>query len=94
MEADALIVNLFEGVAQPGGATGVVDKALDGAITQLIAAGEIKGKSGELTLVHSLGKIPARRVIVAGLGKQAQFDVDSDPARERRGLPLRQEQSG
>jgi len=55
----------------------VVDKALDGAITQLIAAGEIKGKSGELTLVHSLGKIPAKRVIVAGLGKQAQFNVDS-----------------
>ena len=44
---------------------------------QLIAAGEIKGKSGELTLVHSLGKIPAKRVIVAGLGKQAQFNVDS-----------------
>jgi len=70
-------VNLFEGVTQPGGATGGVDKALDGAITQLIAAGEIKGKSGELTLVHSLGKIPAKRVIVAGLGKQAGFNVDS-----------------
>jgi leucyl aminopeptidase len=55
----------------------VVDKALDGAIRQLIADGEIKGKSGELTLVHSLGKIPASRVIVAGLGKQAQFNVDS-----------------
>ena len=54
-----------------------MDKALDGAITQLIAAGEIKGKSGELTLVHSLGKIPAKRVIVAGLGKQAQFNIDS-----------------
>ncbi len=55
----------------------MVDKALDGAITQLIAAGEIKGKSGELTLVHSQGKISAKRVIVAGLGKQAQFNVDS-----------------
>jgi leucyl aminopeptidase len=30
-----------------------------------------------MTLVHSLGKIPAKRVIVAGLGKQAQFNVDS-----------------
>ena len=64
-------------MTQPGGATGGVDKALDGAITQLIAAGEIKGKSGELSLVHSLGKIPAKRVIVAGLGKQAQFNIDS-----------------
>jgi len=77
VEADALIVNLFEGVGQAGGATGAVDKALDDAITQLIAAGEIKGKGGELTLVHSLGRIPASRVIVAGLGKQAQFNVDS-----------------
>ena len=77
MDADALIVNLFEGVAQPGGAAGVVDRALDGAITQLITAGEIKGKTGELTLVHSLGKIPASRVIVAGLGKESQFNVDA-----------------
>lgn len=54
----------------------MVDRALDGAITQLITAGEIKGKSGELTLLHSLGRIPASRVIVAGLGKQAQFNAD------------------
>ena len=77
VEVDALIVNLFEGMAQPGGATGAVDKALDGAISHLIAAGEIKGKAGEFTLVHSLGRIPAKRVVVAGLGKQAQFNVDS-----------------
>ena len=77
VDADALIVNLFEGVTQPGGAAGMVDRALDGAITQLITAGEIKGKMGEMTLVHSLGKIPASRVIVAGLGKEAQFNVDS-----------------
>ena len=76
IDVDALIVNLFEGVRQPGGATGVVDRALNGAITQLIEADEIKGKSGELTLVHTLGTIPARRVLVAGLGKQEQFSAD------------------
>lgn len=77
VDADALIVNLFEGVTQPGGAAGMVDRALDGAITQLITAGEIKGKAGEMALVHSLGKVPASRVIVAGLGKKDQFNVDS-----------------
>lgn len=76
LEVDALIVNLFEGVSQPGGATGAVDKALDGAIAQLIESGEIKGKPGELTLIHTLGKIPARRVLVAGLGKQEEFTLD------------------
>jgi len=75
-DADALIVNLFEGVRDPGGATGAVDAALGGGIKGLIEAGELKGKSGELVLVHTLGRIPARRVLVAGLGKQEQFNLD------------------
>ena len=73
----ALVVNLFEGVTHPGGATGAVDRALDGAITSLIADGEIKGKPGELTLVHTLGRLPAKRVVVAGLGKADDFDTGS-----------------
>jgi len=75
-EADAIIVNLFEGVARPGGATGAVDGELGGAISQLIEAGEIRGKLGEVTIIHSLGRLPAARVAVAGLGKQEQFDQD------------------
>ena len=76
IRVDAIIVNLFEGVKRPGGATGAVDKALDGAVTELIKQGEIKGKLYEVTIVHTLGKIPARVVAVVGLGKQADFNVD------------------
>ncbi len=76
VETDAIVVNLFEGVTHPGGATGAVDKALDGAITRLIEQGEIKGKLGEISIIHSLGKIPARIVAVAGLGKQADLTLD------------------
>lgn len=76
LATDALIVNLFEGVERPGGATGAVDQALGGIITQLIAEGEIKGKLNEMTLIHTLGKIPAKRVIVAGLGKQEELTAD------------------
>jgi leucyl aminopeptidase len=77
IKVDAAIVNLFEEVESPGGATGAVDRALDGAITGLIAAGEIKGKLNEMTLIHTLGKMEPERVIVAGLGKKEKFTIDS-----------------
>ena len=66
--ADAIIVNLFKGVTQPGGATGVVDKALDGAIRELISSGDLTGKLGESVVLYPRGAIPAQRVIVVGLG--------------------------
>ncbi len=74
-ETPALVVNLFQGVTQPGGGTGAVDRALGGAISQLIADSEIRGKLGELTLIHTMERIPARRVVVAGLGKSLDFDT-------------------
>ena len=76
LDVDVLIVNLFEGIKKPGGATAAVDKALDGIISQLIASGEIKGKLNETPLIHTQGKIPARRVLVAGLGKQQELNLD------------------
>jgi leucyl aminopeptidase len=76
IEADALVVNLFEGVEQPGGATAAVDKALDGAISSLISRGGIKGKFGEVSIVHTLGKLPAGIVAIAGLGKRQDLNVD------------------
>jgi leucyl aminopeptidase len=76
IEADATVVNLFEGVGQPGGATAAVDKALGGAISSLVSRGEIKGKFGEVTIVHTFGKLPAGRVVIAGLGKRQDFNVD------------------
>jgi leucyl aminopeptidase len=75
--AKAIIVNLFEGVTRPGGGTGAVDKALGGGISQLIAEGEIKGKAAEFTVVHTLGRIPSPRVLVAGLGKQDKFTLNT-----------------
>jgi leucyl aminopeptidase len=73
---DALVVNLFEGVKAPGGATGAVDTDLGGAIRKLIQAGEVTGKWGGQALVHTLGKLPADRVLVMGLGKPEEFTID------------------
>ncbi|MGH7550477.1 MAG: leucyl aminopeptidase [Gemmatimonadota bacterium] len=77
IETPALVVNLYQGVKKPGGATGAIDRALDGQLAELIADGEITGKPGEVTIVHSGGRIPARRVVVVGLGKKEKCDLEA-----------------
>jgi leucyl aminopeptidase len=72
---DAIVVNLFEGVTEPGGATGVVDRALGGAIRNLIRSGDFSGEGGSTAVLYSQGALPAERVVVVGLGKQNQFDL-------------------
>ena len=76
-EDPAVVVNLFEGVTQPGGATGAVDNALGGAVSDLIEQGDITGKKGNNVLIYSLGKLKSKRVVVAGLGKREDFDANS-----------------
>ncbi|GBD24300.1 Cytosol aminopeptidase [bacterium HR29] len=75
--ADAVVVNLFEGVKTPGGGTGAVDRALGGAISETIRLGDLTGKANEFVLLYTHGRIPAPRVVVAGLGKSSEFTIDS-----------------
>ncbi len=75
--SELIVVNLFQGVEQPGGATGAVDRALGGAITELIAAGDFRGKLGETAVLYPRGAIPARRVMVVGLGERASFNAQA-----------------
>jgi leucyl aminopeptidase len=81
VDTPLLVVNLFEGVSQPGGATAAVDAALGGQISHLIADGEITGEPATVTVIHNPANgasgLKARRVAVVGLGKQAEFEVEN-----------------
>lgn len=76
IEADTIIVNLFDDVTTPSGATGAIDQALDGAISELIANGDLSGEMGEVAVFYPRGTIPAKRVLIAGLGKRDGFDIE------------------
>jgi len=76
VKADAIIVSHFEGRQKPAGLLAAADKAMGGAIASLIKQGEIKGKLNEITLLHSLGKLPASRIAVLGLGKEEKLSAD------------------
>jgi leucyl aminopeptidase len=76
-EDELIVVNLFEGVDRPGGATGAVDQAIGGIIEEVIASGDLRGKLGEVRVFYPQGAIPAQRVMVVGLGSREKFGLDS-----------------
>lgn len=77
-KGDVLIVNLFQDVKEPSGATGAVDKALEGLISkELIGIDEFKGKLGSCGVIATYGKLPVRKIVVVGLGKKEEFDINA-----------------
>ncbi len=76
IKAGAIVVNFFEEMEPLDGDIANIDSTLDGAISQLISQGEIKGKLNEVTIIHSLDKLPAARVVIAGLGKKQELSLD------------------
>ena len=81
-DADAIVVNLFEGV-QPGGATKAVDDGLGGAMRDLIEGGDFTGQAGQVAVLYPRGALPARRVIVVGLGPRDDFATGAAEAVRR-----------
>lgn len=75
-EAGVIVVTVYEEAKKPLGAAALADKALGGVITGLLDNKEIKGKPGEITLIHSLGKLTAAKVAVVGLGKKDELTLD------------------
>lgn len=74
--ADAIIVSLFQETGLAGAAQ-LVDTALNSMIAELIEGGDISGKEGEVAALYPRDALPARRVLVVGLGKLEEFDLDS-----------------
>jgi leucyl aminopeptidase len=75
VEADTLAVPLMEeGFTESGQA---VDAALDGLLQQLLQDGELRSDPGYARFVHAGGKLGAKRVAAAGLGKRGAIDADA-----------------
>jgi len=92
---DMIVVNLFEGVTEPGGATAAADQALGGQLRELVALGDFRGKLNDTALLYPSQGFPAKRVLIVGLGKQEEFDLDkvrqvsATAARKARSLGIR-----
>ena len=75
-DANVLVLNLLEGVRIPAGATGAIDVALNGLISQFVIAKEgFDGKFGSMYVLPTYGKIAAEKVLIVGMGKNKDFDM-------------------
>ncbi len=77
VEADALIVHHFSGAHRAGGATGDVDRALGGLITELAERGDLATDVGGVTPLFTRAGVAAPRVLVVGLGDPQRVDAEA-----------------
>lgn len=75
--ADTWVVGAYENTQELPAGAALVDASLDGALLALLQSGEFSGKLAELAVVYTLGKAPAGRIILVGLGKEDEFDLES-----------------
>ncbi len=75
-KTDALVVGLFEEERPLPPLVEAIDRALQRGITDLLKAKTFKGGSGEAAVLTTQGRLPAKRVILVGLGKKDQFTID------------------
>src|SRR5262245_30283486 len=70
--AELLVLTHCEGesLSKPDGSG--LDKALGGSLRDLLQSREFEGRAGEVLVYHTHGKVPARRLLLVGLGKKRQ----------------------
>ncbi len=68
IRADVLVLPVPDPPGTPAGALAAVDAALGGLVSAIIKDGEVTGRAGQVRMLHTRGDIPARRVMLTGLG--------------------------
>ena len=70
--AGALVVGVLEGERKPSGAVAAIDRAARGAVSALLARRDFSGAPAEIAVLYP-GNLPAKRLLVAGLGPRAEL---------------------
>jgi leucyl aminopeptidase len=72
LAVDCLVVGVFE-ETELGGEAKSVDAACGGRLQRLLARGDFTGRAGDTLLLTEVTELPARRVLLVGLGARAQL---------------------
>jgi len=72
LAVDCLVVGVFE-ESELGAEARAVDAACGGRLQRLLTRGDFTGRAGDTLLVTEVTELPARRVLLVGLGTRAQL---------------------
>ncbi|MBS4173931.1 leucyl aminopeptidase [Bacillus sp. FJAT-49736] len=72
-EQECIIIGLKDQPEKFSGMLSELDLALEGQLTELVKSGDISAKLKEVSKVHTLGKVPAKRLFFVGLGKEKKI---------------------
>ncbi|MBW2674047.1 MAG: leucyl aminopeptidase [Deltaproteobacteria bacterium] len=75
-DCEVLLVGHFEDNKAPEGAARLLDEGCNGIIGELIDGGDFEGKLYTSSVVYTRGSIPGKRILVTGLGKKKEFDLE------------------
>lgn len=73
LEVDVLAVGFFEEELCLGTSMQEIDEKMESQLTAILEEKSFKGKEKESVILHTFHKIPARKLMLIGLGKKAEF---------------------
>lgn len=73
---DVLVVGVYEDESTVSKTHQALDHALGGQLRELRNTGEFSGKNQQSTLIHTRQALPAKRILLLGLGKKDEVTLD------------------
>jgi len=75
--AEVLVLTHCEGERLATQDAALLDRALGGAVRKLVQTKEFEGKANEVLLYHTQGAVPAKRLVLVGLGKKNEVTIET-----------------
>jgi leucyl aminopeptidase len=74
-EGEAVILALFE-EEELAGTVREIDTKSNGLINELIGSRDFEAKPSQISTIYTRGSLPAKRIVLVGLGKRGEFDLE------------------
>ena len=77
VQADALVVTIYEGEKADDGALKELDERTGGIVSEMLGTDEMRGKQNDTVYIYRPGNIRAERLLLVGAGKREEFSLDT-----------------